>query len=89
MEDKINQQKTLTMDNLKTIMQEIEDVRLMAISIDNQNQKLLGQVKQLRIRNKILGEERKIAISENVVNNLRMKEMTKKVESISSKRPST
>lgn len=42
MEDKINQQKTLTMDNLKTIMQEIEDVRLMAISIDNQNQKLLG-----------------------------------------------
>ena len=89
MEDKINQQKTLTMDNLKTIMQEIEDVRLMAISIDNQNQKLLGQVKQLRIRNKILGEERKIAISENVVNNLRMKEMTKKAESISSKRPST
>lgn len=45
MEEKINQQKSLTLDNLKSIMQEIEDVRLMAVSIDNQNQKLLNEVK--------------------------------------------
>lgn len=63
MEEKFNQQKTLTMDNLKDIMVEIEDVRLMAMVIDTQNSKLLGEVKDLRIKNKILIEERNIAIN--------------------------
>lgn len=88
----MGQQKSLTMENLKTILQEIEDVRSMALCIDNENQKLMNEVRELRIRNKILVEERKIAINENVVNNMKMKEMkemSKRAESIESKRPST
>lgn len=51
------------MDNLKHIMTEIEDVRLMAMVIDTQNTKLLEENKDLRIKNKILMEERNIAIN--------------------------
>ena len=44
-------------------MSEIEDVRLTALAIDNQNNKLITEVKELRVKNKILSEERNIAIS--------------------------
>ena len=54
--EKINQQKSLTMDNVSEIFREMEEVRNTAVDIDLQNKKLLGEVKELRIKNKILLE---------------------------------
>lgn len=54
-------------------MAEIEDVRSTALVIDQQNNKLLSELKGLRIKNKILVEERNMAVNENVVNNMKMK----------------
>ena len=71
------------------MMAEIEDVRSMAIVIDNQNKKLLQEVKELRIMNKVLGEERNIAINENVMLNLKVKEVKRANQALQSERNSS
>ena len=77
MEGRIKREKSLTRESLGEIFGEIEELKGMAGGIDEENMRLGNEVRELRIKNKILVEERNMAIRESVVNTMKMKELQK------------